>query len=110
MATQSNSPTVQEVSKRFIDLANQLKEQGVDVKRISSGLMQASAIYATYAAAGNEGYLQESGVKKVSDVYVNGLREIQKVKKAAAEQHGLQPRETTAPMPTDDPSNAPDER
>ncbi len=101
MTTQAKPATVKELSTRFIELANQMKEEGQDIKRISSGLMQASAIYATYAAAGNQGYLQESGVKKVADVYVNGLREIQKVKKAAAEQEGLKPRESTAPMPVD---------
>ncbi len=102
MTTQSKPATVKELSSRFIELANEMKDAGQDIKRISSGLMQASAIYATYAAAGNQGYLQESGVKKVADVYVNGLREIQQVKKAAAEQQGLKPREAIAPMPIDD--------
>lgn len=102
MATQSKPATVKELSRRFIELANQMKDEGQEIRRISSGLMQASAIYATYAAAGNAGYLQESGVKKVADVYVNGLRELQNVKKAAAEQQGLKPREGIAPVPADD--------
>ncbi|WP_051081247.1 DUF3144 domain-containing protein [Thioalkalivibrio sp. ALE11] len=101
MSAQDNAPSISELSTRFIELANQIKDEGVDVKRVSSALMQASAIYATYAAAGNQGYLQESGVKRVADVYLNGLREIQKVKKASAEQEGLKARESTAPTPVD---------
>ena len=102
MTTQSKPATVKELSSRFIELANEMKDAGQDIKRISSGLMQASAIYATYVAAGNEGYLRDSGVKKVADVYVNGLRELQQLKKAVAEQQGLKPREAIAPMPIDD--------
>lgn len=101
MSSQTKQSSVVELSSRLIGLANQMKDEGQDIRRISSALMQASAVYATYAAAGNEGYLQDSGVKKVADVYANGLREIQKAKKAAAEQQGLKPREAIAPMPVD---------
>jgi hypothetical protein len=99
MSKQDKTIPVTEVSTRFIGLANELKNEGLDVKLISSALMQASAVYATYAAAGNNGFLQESGVEKVADVFRNGLAELQKVKRAALEAEGLKPVEKTAPMP-----------
>jgi hypothetical protein len=99
MSKQATQPQVTDVSTRIIALANQIKDEGVDVKLISSALMQASAIYATYAAAGNAGYLQESGVQKVADAYRNGLAALQEIKRAGLEAQGLKPTEKTAPMP-----------
>ena len=40
---------------KFIDLANELKEQGYEAQLVSGALMSASGIYATYVSAGNEG-------------------------------------------------------
>ena len=41
--------------QRFLDLANTINGEGIDSRIVSSGLMTASAIYATYTLAGNEG-------------------------------------------------------
>jgi hypothetical protein len=99
MNNQSNKPAVSDVSARFIALANEIKDQGLDPKLISSALMQASAIYATYAAAGNNGFLQDSGVQRVAEVYRKGLAELQKFKRASLEAQGLKPTKKTGPMP-----------
>ena len=74
---------------KFIDLANELREEGYDIQLVSAALMSASGIYATYVTAGNEGGLQPSGVDKVVMMYRRNLEHIQEVKKAqAAEQEG----------------------
>ena len=92
MNNKTQAPAVMDVSEKFIDLANQLKDQGLPPALISSALMQASAIYATYAAAGNEGFLQKSGVERVASVYRAGLAELQKFKRAQLEAQGIKPK------------------
>ena len=67
---------------KFIDLANELKDEGYDPKLVSAALMSASGIYATYVSAGNEGGLQPSGVDKVVMMYRRNLEHIQERKKA----------------------------
>lgn len=67
---------------KFIDLANELKEQGQDPNLISAALMSASGIYATYTTAGNKGGLEPSGIDKVVMTYRRSLEHIQERKKA----------------------------
>lgn len=70
---------------RFVDLANEMKSEGLDTNLISAALMASSGIYATYVAAGNNGALEPSGVDKVVDIYRNNLEHIQKRKRADLE-------------------------
>lgn len=70
-------------TNRFIELANQLKDEKIDPALVSGALMTASAIYATYVAVGNDGTLQESGVDKVTDLYRRTLEHYQSVKQAS---------------------------
>ncbi|MBV2120065.1 MAG: DUF3144 domain-containing protein [Candidatus Thiodiazotropha sp. (ex Ctena orbiculata)] len=74
------------LASRFIELANKMKEEGKPVQMVNAALMSASATYGTYIHAGNEGYLQPSGVKKLVDTYSNQVENIQKIKKQATEQ------------------------
>ena len=77
----------------FIDLANKLsKDTGQDVKIVSAALMAASGIYATFIAAGNEGYLGPGGVDKVAQLYKNNLGYIQERKKAELKMKGKEAR------------------
>ncbi len=69
-------------TNRFIELANQLKDEKVDPALVSGALMTASGIYATFVAAGNQGTLEQSGVDKVVDLYKRTLEHYQVVKKA----------------------------
>lgn len=78
--TKSDTEIHQACVKRFIDLANAIKNEGTDVNIVSGALMTASALYASYLVAGNAGGLTESGVEKVSGVYKRELERIQKVK------------------------------
>jgi hypothetical protein len=71
----------QDCTNRFIELANQMKSEGVDTSLVSGSLMTASGIYATYLAAGNDGTLEPSGVQKVVALYENTLEKYQQIKK-----------------------------
>jgi hypothetical protein len=66
---------------RFIDLANTMKDEGIDIQIVSHALMSASGLYTTYTLGGNDGGLTDSGVEKVSVVYKQELERIQKNKK-----------------------------
>lgn len=69
-------------TNKFIELANQLKDEKIDPALVSGALMTASGVYATFVAAGNDGALEQSGVDKVVAVYRRTLEHHQKVKKA----------------------------
>jgi len=71
---------------QFIELANKLKNEGMPVKVVSWGLMNASATYATYSVVGNEGGLAESGIDKVAEVYKASLKTVTEARKREAEQ------------------------
>ena len=73
-----------ECMQRFIELANSMKEDGIDTRVVSAGLMTASAIYSTYVFAGNDGRLAPAGVKKLSDAYHAQLEQVQKAKEEKA--------------------------
>lgn len=66
----------------FIELANQLKDNGNEPQLISAAMMSAAAVYTTYVHAGNEGYLQESGVTKVVNAFEKHIRQVQAYKQA----------------------------
>ncbi len=74
----------------FIELANQLKNAGNEPQLISAALMSAAAVYTTYVHAGNEGYLQESGITKVVNAFEKHTRQVQAYKQAQA-QHAPAP-------------------
>ena len=75
-----------EVMNRFIELANTIKDEEVGTHVISAALMSASAVYATYVAAGNEGGLHPSGVEKVVDAYRQQPGQVQAAKQGQVEQ------------------------
>jgi len=80
--TKSDTEAHQQCVQRFIDLANAIKNEGIDVNVVSGGLMSASALYASYLVGGNSGGLTPSGVDKVAAVYKRELERIQKIKKS----------------------------
>ena len=71
-------------TQRFIELANVMKGENLEPGLVSQALMSASSVYATYAVAGNEGGLTESGIEKLSSLSRASLEEVQKNKKTAA--------------------------
>lgn len=67
---------------RFIELANELRNAGQPVAAVNQALMSASAVYAGFAAAGNDGFLQDSGVDKVAQIYRQQLMHAREARKA----------------------------
>ena len=74
----------QEAINLFIDLANQMKDDGAPIEFVSSALMRACAVYSTYVVAGNQGALRDGGVKKLSEVFANELNVVQAAKLSEA--------------------------
>ena len=78
------SEIMQQLTSRFIELANTMKDEEVSPEMVSAALMSASGFYATYVAAGNDGGLNASGVEKVAEAYKDNLHKIQQYKKDQA--------------------------
>jgi len=85
-----------ELVGRFVRLANGMKDEGKPIEMISAALMSASGIYATFVAAGNEGFLKTGGVNKITEVYRNNLLNVQRVKQAEAQAQGSSPSNETS--------------
>jgi len=83
--SESENNQIQEVMQKFVDLANGIKDEGIDPRIITVGLMRASGVYSTYVVAGNEGGLNESGIEKVAEAYKQQLAFIQQAKRQANE-------------------------
>ena len=81
----SDSEQHKKITNQFINLANELKNQGQDPTLVSGALMTASSIYATYVATGNDGALEPTGVDKVVDLYRRTLEHFQNVKRKGLE-------------------------
>ncbi len=81
----SNKEKHDHCTHKFIELANELKNEGYEGQLVSAALMSASGIYTTFITAGNAGGLQPSGVDKVVMMYRRNLEHIQERKKAERE-------------------------
>lgn len=75
----------QDAIQAFIDLANEMKNEGASIELISTALMRACAVYSTYAVAGNQGALHQTGVEKLEKLFGQQLAIVQKAKLAEAE-------------------------
>ena len=85
------SASQQEAINAFIDLANEMKNDGASAQFVSAALMRASAVYSTYVVAGNKGALRESGIVKMKELFAKELAVIQKAK---LQQAGVDPDST----------------
>jgi hypothetical protein len=81
----SDADKHQYCTNKFIELANQLKDEKIDTTMVSGALMTASAIYATFVAAGNDGALEATGIDKVVDIYRRTLEHHQTLKRSHLE-------------------------
>jgi len=77
-----NAKVHERLINRFIALANNMKQEGHKPAPVSDAFMSACAVYVTYAVAGNEGGLNESGIKKMATVFEDRLRSVQEMKKS----------------------------
>ena len=78
----------QDAIQAFIDLANDMKNEGATIQFVSTALMRACAVYSTYVVAGNEGALRKSGVEKLKDLFASEVDTIQRLK---LKQAGIDP-------------------
>lgn len=93
-----------QATAEFIGMANTMvNEKGFDMKLVSAALMAASGVYATFTAAGNQGFLAPDGVDRVTDMYKKNLAYIQQRKKEELEAQGLEPK-PVAEMQDDPPA------
>jgi hypothetical protein len=74
----------QKAIQDFIAFANKMKDEGVSVKVVSSALMTANAIYASYSVAGNAGALTDSGIEKMATAFTEKLRQVREAREAEA--------------------------
>jgi hypothetical protein len=81
----SDADKHQYCTNKFIELANQLKNEDIDTTMVSGALMTASGTYATFVAAGNDGALEPTGVDKVIALYRKTLEHHQVVKRSHLE-------------------------
>ena len=78
----------QQAIKEFIDTANNMKDKGVSIKVVSSAMMTANAVYASYSVAGNEGALTDSGIEKITTAFAEKLAQVREIRKAEAAAEG----------------------
>jgi hypothetical protein len=79
----------QDAINAFINVANEMKNDGASIQFVSTALMRACAVYSTYVVAGNDGALKESGIDKLKELFAQELNVIQKAK---LRQAGLDPK------------------
>lgn len=77
-----------ECVKSFIEMANAMTSEGKSRELVSSGLMTACALYATYVVTGNEGALRESGIAKITNLFKEELSQVQRAKIEQAKSEG----------------------
>ena len=76
--------TQHEAINAFIELANEMKDNGASIQFVSTALMRACAVYSTYVIAGNEGALRQAGIEKLSELFAQELDVVQKAKLSEA--------------------------
>lgn len=74
---------------RFVELANAMHQQEqISTAVVSSALMTACAIYATYSVTGNDGALKDSGIEKITRLFGEELSQVQRAKIERARSEG----------------------
>ena len=76
----SGPESQQHAINAFIELANEMKNDGASIQFVSTALMRACAVYSTYVVAGNDGALRESGIDKLKQLFAQELDVIQRAK------------------------------
>ena len=83
---EDQSELLQQLTTRFIELGNEMKNDGESKELVSAAMMSASGFYATYAIAGDDGCLNAEGVEKVTQAYGGTLQRVQEYKKARTDE------------------------
>ena len=87
MTDERNANEVQdECTRKFIDLANELKDSGVPVNVVAWSLMTACSMYSIYSVVGNDGGINPSGIDKLTDAFKENLTKVQALRRRNQEQ------------------------
>jgi len=98
-AKKEDAKKYQRMVNRFVNLANNMRAEGNEVPQITSAFMTACGIYTTYAVAGNQGGLTDSGVEKMARLFELRLHEVQQMKRAGLLQNDETPPYRPEPAP-----------
>jgi hypothetical protein len=95
VAEASNPNDVQnECTRRFIDLANAMKDEGVPTNVVAWSLMTACSTYSIYSVVGNDGGLNPSGIDKLTDAFKDNLTKVQGLRRKNQEQAQREAKQT----------------
>lgn len=70
-----------QATNKFIELANEMKDQGMPIHVVSWSMLTAAAVYSTFSVAGNSGGLNPSGVDKVVNSFRDCMNQVQEARK-----------------------------
>lgn len=70
-----------QATNKFIQLANEMKDQGMPIHVVSWSMLTAAAVYSTFSVAGNSGGLNPSGVDKVVNSFRDCMNQVQEARK-----------------------------
>ena len=70
-----------QATNRFIELANEMTNQGMPIHVVSWSMLTAAAVYSTFSVTGNSGGLNPSGVDKVVNSFRDCMNQVQEARK-----------------------------
>ena len=70
-----------QATNMFIEIANEMKDQGMPIHVVSWSMLTAAAVYSTFSVAGNSGGLNPSGVDKVVNSFRDCMNQVQEARK-----------------------------
>ena len=77
-----NNQIHQEAMNRFIELANQMNEEGIQRNLVGAALLTAAGLYSSFVVGGNDGGLNESGIEKLTTMFKRELERVEAAKQA----------------------------
>ncbi len=77
-----NNQVHQDAMNRFIELANQMAEEGIQRNLVGAALLTAAGLYSSYVVSGNDGGLNESGIDKLTAMFKRELERVEEAKQA----------------------------
>ena len=77
-----NDQIHQDAMNRFIDLANEMAEEGIQRNLVGAALLNAAGLYSSYVVGGNTGGLNESGIDKLTAMFRRELERVESAKQA----------------------------
>lgn len=77
-----NNQIHQDAMNRFIDLANQMHEEGIQRNLVGAALLTAAGVYSSFVVGGNSGGLNASGIEKLTTMFKRELERVEAAKQS----------------------------